>query len=42
MLKEGVSIEIVAKFTGLTVEQVQQLQITAAKINREQETGEEV
>lgn len=27
MLKEGMSIEVVAKVTGLTVEQVQQLQI---------------
>lgn len=31
MLKEGMSIEVVAKVTGLTVEQVQQLQTTEAK-----------
>lgn len=31
MLKEGMSIEVVAKVTGLTVEQVQQLQTTEAE-----------
>ncbi len=31
MLKEGMSIEVVARVTGLTVEQVQQLQIAEAE-----------
>jgi hypothetical protein len=29
MLKEGLSLKIIAKVTGLTLEQVQQLQIRA-------------
>lgn len=32
MLKEGMSIEVVARVTGLTVEQVQQLLAEAEKI----------
>jgi predicted transposase/invertase (TIGR01784 family) len=31
MLKEGLSVEIIAKVTGLTLEQVQQLQITVTE-----------
>jgi len=31
MLKEGLSMEIIAKVTGLTIEQVQQVQITAVE-----------